>query len=242
MHSTPVVILCGGKGIRMGGPNPTVPKPLVEIGGMPILWHVMQIYLAQGFSSFILCLGEQGGLVERAISSLVTATRSEVDVSFVATGADTPSGGRVAQIAERVSAGTFFLTYADGIADVDLAALYAFHHQSGGLGSLTTVRPHSPWGHVKLAKEGRIERFVEKPPLDEWINGGFFCLESGVLERFEIDSVLERRPLESLASDGELYGYRHHGFWACMDTYKDVLTLNRIWDEGEAPWRQLATA
>jgi glucose-1-phosphate cytidylyltransferase len=211
-----------------------VPKALVEIGGRPIVWHVVQIYAAQGFRRFLLATGYLG----EAVEEFAAAERwpDGVDVECVDTGLDTPTGGRIARLAERLRGGTFCATYADGVADVDLGELLRFHREHRGAATLTVVRPDLQWGVAALDGD-RVQGFVEKPRSEHWINGGFFCFEPGVLDRLGEDSVLEREPLAQLAADGELHAYRHEGFWDCMDTYKDAVVLNDLWSAGEAPWR-----
>lgn len=230
----PVVILCGGRGTRLRERTESVPKALVEIGGRPILWHVIQIYAAQGFDRFLLATGYMG----EAVAEFAAAERwpEGVEVECVDTGIDTPTGGRVRALADRLDAGRFCATYADGVADVDLGALFEFHRSQGALATVTVVRPHLQWGVAELAGD-RVAGFVEKPRSEHWINGGFFCFEPGVLEYLDADSVLEREPLERLAADGELRAYRHEGFWDCMDTYKDAVVLNDLWAAGRSPWR-----
>jgi glucose-1-phosphate cytidylyltransferase len=230
-----VVILCGGRGTRLRERTESVPKALVEIGGRPILWHVVQIYAAQGFRRFVLATGYMG----EAVAEFVDGERwpEGVVVECVDTGLDTPTGGRVARLSARLGDEAFCLTYADGVADVDLAAQLDFHRAHGGLASVTVVRPHLQWGVAELAAGDLVSGFAEKPRSEHWINGGFLCLEPGALAYLEPDSVLEREPLQRLAADGELHAYRHEGFWDCMDTYKDAVTLNDLWSAGEAPWR-----
>jgi glucose-1-phosphate cytidylyltransferase len=241
----PVVILCGGRGLRMHGEADALPKPLVEIGGRPILWHVMSFYAAQGFRSFVLCLGHGGERIREAIETLdiVTAVEEPTgarahgwEVVFADTGVATATGGRVARIADLVRRGTFCLTYADGLADVELQSLLAYHRSHGRAATMTVVRPLSPWGVVELDGDGLVAGFREKPPLESWVNGGFFVMEPRSLGYLGSEDVLEERPLESLARDGELVAYRHTGFWQCMDTYKDSVRLNDLWERGEAPW------
>jgi glucose-1-phosphate cytidylyltransferase len=206
-----VVILCGGRGTRLQERTHAIPKALVEIGGRPILWHVMQLYASQGFGDFVLYTGQ-----------------------------DTPTGGRIALVADHLDDETFCATYADGVADLDLHALLRFHEAHGALATMTVVRPRLPFGVTELNGDSLVTGFHEKPRSEHWINGGFFCLEPAVLERLREDSVLEREPLESLAADGELRAYRHEGFWDCMDTYKDAVLLNDLWHSGAAPWRTWA--
>jgi glucose-1-phosphate cytidylyltransferase len=212
-----------------------VPKALVEIGGRPILWHVIQIYAAQGFERFLLATGYMGEAVAEFAAR--EPWPAGVAVECVDTGLDTPTGGRIAKLGERLGEGRFCATYADGVADVDLGALLGFHERHGGLASVTVVRPHLQWGVAALEQDDRVAGFVEKPRSEHWINGGFFCFEPGALAYLDEESVLEREPLQQLAADGELRGFRHEGFWDCMDTYKDAVTLNDLWAGDEAPWR-----
>lgn len=234
MAKPPVVILCGGRGTRLRERTETVPKALVEIGGRPILWHVIGIYAAQGFSRFLLATGYLGEAVEAFVAT--EAWPDGVAVECVDTGLDTPTGGRIAALADRLDGGTFCATYADGVADIDLDALLRFHGGHGDLATMTVVRPHLQWGVAELGEGDRVEGFAEKPRSEHWINGGFFCFERGALTYLDEDSVLEREPLARLADDGQLGAYRHEGFWDCMDTYKDAVMLDDLWASGEAPW------
>jgi glucose-1-phosphate cytidylyltransferase len=230
----PVVILCGGRGTRLRERTETLPKALVEIGGRPILWHVIGIYAAQGFERFLLATGYLGEMV--AEFAAAESWPGGVEVECVDTGLDTPTGGRIAGLGERLADDTFCATYADGVADVDLDALLGFHRDRGALASVTVVRPPLQWGVARLGEDDRVEGFVEKPRSEHWINGGYFCFEPGALEYLDETSVLEREPLERLASDGELRAFRHEGFWDCMDTYKDAVVLNDLWEGGAPPW------
>jgi glucose-1-phosphate cytidylyltransferase len=231
----PVGILCGGRGTRLQEQTHAIPKALVEIGGRPILWHVIRIYAAQGFRRFVLLTGYLGEMIE----DFARAEEWEpgVEVECVDTGLDTPTGGRLANAADRFRDGTFCLTYADGVADIDLAALVAFHAGRGLTATMTVVRPYSQWGIAVIDDDDRIGGFREKPRLEYWINGGFFCLEPDFLGHVEPSSVLEREPLERVAAAGGLAAYRHNGFWDCMDTYKDAIVLNDLWAGGNPPWR-----
>jgi glucose-1-phosphate cytidylyltransferase len=228
------VILCGGRGTRLRERTETVPKALVEIGGRPILWHVIGIYAAQGFERFLLATGYLGEMVEEFVTG--EEWPAGVSVECVDTGADTPTGGRIARLGDRLGGGSFCATYADGVADVDLGSLLEFHRAEGALATMTVVRPHLQWGVADVDDEGGVAGFVEKPRSEHWINGGFFCFEPGALDYMGEDSVLEREPLGRLAADGELRAHRHHGFWDCMDTYKDAVVLNDLWAKDEAPW------
>jgi glucose-1-phosphate cytidylyltransferase len=220
-----VLILCGGRGTRLNGERP---KPLIEIAGRPILWHVVSIYARQGFERFLLLTGYRGDEV-----AAWSDWPAGVSVECVDTGVDTPSGGRVHAVRDRLNE-TFCLAYADGVADIDLGALRARHEKVGALATMTVVRPQLPFG-VAVLDGGRVTGFREKPVSEQWVNGGFFVLEPGALAYLEADSVLEREPLERLAADGALAAYRHTGFWRCLDTAKDAAAL-----EEAGPGRWLA--
>jgi glucose-1-phosphate cytidylyltransferase len=195
---------------------------------------VIGIYAAQGFERFLLATGYHGEAIDDFVGS--ENWPPKISVECVDTGVDTPTGGRVARVADRVGGETFCLTYADGVADVDLDAELSFHRGHGGLATLTVVRPNLQWGVAELDGDGRVAGFVEKPRSDHWINGGFLCIEPEALAYLDEDSVLEREPLERLAGDGRLHAFRHEGFWDCMDTYKDAVVLNDLWATGKPPW------
>jgi glucose-1-phosphate cytidylyltransferase len=231
-----VVILCGGRGTRLREHTQEIPKPLVEIGGLPIVWHVIKLYAVQGFKRFLLATGYKGELIGRFAND--TPWPEGVRVECVDTGLDTPTGGRIKLLSDRLADDRFCATYADGVASVDLLQLLNFHGAHGRLATMTVVRPELQFGVTELDDDdGRVLGFREKPRSEHWINGGFFCFESGVLDYLRPDSVLEREPLESLANDSELRAHRHEGFWECMDTYKDAVALNDLWASGDAPWR-----
>ena len=238
MSQPPVLILCGGRGTRLREKTETVPKALVEIGGRPILWHVIQIYASQGLERFVLCTGYLGETIERFVAS--ESWGAGVRIECLDTGQDTPTGGRVKLAAEELGEGTFCATYADGVADIDLEALLGYHRDHGGIGTVTVVRPTLQFGVAQLNGDDSVRGFEEKPRSEHWVNGGFFCFEPGFLDYLNEDSVLERDPLEQLAAAGELHAYRHQGFWDCMDTYKDAVMLNDLWEQGEAPWKAWA--
>jgi glucose-1-phosphate cytidylyltransferase len=231
----PVAILCGGRGTRLQEHTHAIPKALVEIGGTPILWHVIRIYAAQGWREFLLLTGYRGEMIAEFVAR--EGWPEHVDIECLDTGLDTPTGGRVAVAGDRLGGGSFGLTYADGVADIDLRALLEFHRAGGAIGTMTVVRPRSQFGIAELGDAGRVLGFEEKPNLEHWVNGGFFCFEPGFLDYVAPDSVLERGPLERLVAEGELRGFRHTGFWDCMDTYKDAVLLNDLWRAGDAPWR-----
>jgi len=212
----------------------------VEIGAKPIVWHVIGIYAAQGFERFLLATGYLGEMVAEFVAG--EGWPDGVEVECIDTGLDTPTGGRIAQLDERLGDETFCATYADGVADIDLGALVAFHRERRALGTVTVVQPHLQWGVARLGEGGEVEGFVEKPRSEHWINGGFFCFERDALDYIGEGSVLERKPLERLAADRQLSAYRHEGFWDCMDTYKDAVELNDLWSSGEAPWPTLTAS
>ena len=234
-HESKVVILCGGRGTRLREHTESIPKALVEIGGRPIVWHVISVYAAQGFRSFVLCTGYKGDRIADWAAGM--AWPDGVEVACADTGIDTPTGGRIKRVADLLEGRPFCATYADGVADIDLGALLAEHDRSGLLATVTVVRPTLQFGVAEIGDDGRVEGFEEKPRLDRWINGGFFRFEPGALDYIETDSVLEQAPLERLAADGQLGAYRHEGFWDCMDTYKDAVLLNDLWAAGDPPWK-----
>jgi glucose-1-phosphate cytidylyltransferase len=233
--SATVAVLCGGRGTRLREHTEAIPKPLVEIGGHPIVWHVIQLYVAQGFSSFVLLTGYKSGLVEAFARD--TDWPAGVDVRCLDTGLDTPTGGRVHRARELLDGATFCVTYADGVADIDLDVLLDHHARAGRSATVTVVRPELPFG-VAVLEDDRVTGFAEKPKAADWINGGFFCFEPSVFGVLGPDLVLEREPLERLAAQGQLTAHRHDGFWECMDTYKDAIQLNDLWAAGRAPWRR----
>jgi glucose-1-phosphate cytidylyltransferase len=230
-----VVILCGGRGTRLQERTQSIPKPLVEIGGRPIVWHVMHIYLAQGFTRFLLLTGYRGEQLEAFAGDERWPPGTEV--RCLPTGVDTPTGGRLLRAAEALGGEGFCATYADGVSDVDLDALLRFHSQHGAAATMTVVRPLLQFGVAELNGDGVVRGFAEKPRSEHWVNGGFFCFEPPVLELLGPDSVLERELLQTLAATGSLRAYRHEGFWDCMDTYKDAVVLNDLWEQGSAPWK-----
>jgi glucose-1-phosphate cytidylyltransferase len=249
------VILCGGRGTRLREYTEAIPKVLVEVGGRPILWHIMKGYAECQFTEFVLALGYLGQSVKQYFLELdgwkshdlqlrlgsraqpeVLGGGDQWDVILADTGIDTNTGGRLKRIERHLDDDTFFATYGDGLADIDHRQLLAFHRSHGLTATITVTRPRLGFGVVELNGESRVTRFDEKPPLDAWINGGFFVFNRRVFDYLSDDSVLEREPIERLAADGQLAAYRHSGFWACMDTYKDNVELNSLWSCGRAPW------
>ena len=230
-----VAILCGGRGTRLQEHTQSIPKPLVEIGGRPIVWHVIQIYIAQGFDRFLLLTGYRGEQIESFVKA--QDWTPGVEVKCLDTGQDTQTGGRLHLAAAVLGDAMFCATYADGVADIDLNALLAHHSDHDGAATMTVVRPRLQFGVAQLNGDGVVRGFEEKPRSEHWVNGGFFCFETSALDVFEADSVLEREPLERLAAAGDLRAYRHEGFWDCLDTYKDAVELNDLWAQGAAPWK-----
>ena len=252
------VILCGGLGTRISEESHLKPKPMIEVGGRPILWHIMKLYSFYGFNDFIICLGYRGYVIKEYFANYILHNADlTIDlangsteyhahnhepwkVTLVETGAETMTGGRLKRVAKYLTPGEpFFFTYGDGVADLDMRQLAAFHSAHGKDATLTAVAPPGRYGSLEM-HGARVERFNEKPPGDNaLINGGFFVLNPAVIERIEGDTtVWERGPLEGLAADDQLQAYRHDGFWAAMDTLRDKNHLEALWASGEAPWRR----
>ena len=250
------VILAGGLGTRLSEETHLKPKPMVEIGGRPILWHVMKIYSSHGINDFVICAGYKGYIIKEYFANYflhmsdVTFDMSnnsmEVHqknaepwkITVVDTGDETMTGGRIKRVEDYIGDETFCLTYGDGVGDIDITALINFHKHSGRLASLTGVQPPGRFGAIDL-DEDKVLSFQEKPQGDgSWINGGFFVLSPAVLDLITDDAtVWEKKPLESLAKQGELGIYRHEGFWRPMDTLRDRIELENLWDSQSAPWK-----
>ncbi|MBN1559785.1 glucose-1-phosphate cytidylyltransferase [candidate division KSB1 bacterium] len=251
-----VAILAGGYGTRLAEETEIRPKPMVEIGGYPILWHIMMTYSHYGYNDFVIALGYKGDVIKRYMLDYC-ALNSDLRIDFengdvkshksfkqnwkvdlVDTGKKTQTGGRIKRLAPYLDAATFMLTWGDGVCDVDIGKLLAFHRDHGKLATVTAVRPPARYGYMRFKGE-QVVQFTEKPQIGEgWINGAFFVLEPGVFDYINgDDTVWERDPLENLAKDGELMAYRHTSFWQCMDTLREKYILESLWQSGKAPWK-----
>jgi glucose-1-phosphate cytidylyltransferase len=251
------IILSGGLGTRLSEETDVKPKPMVEIGGYPIIWHIMNIYSTYGHNEFYVALGYKGEQVKRYFMeynllqndlnvNLQTGTTTTTgnakhqnwDINLINTGQDTQTGGRILKLQDYISSGTFMATYGDGVSDINIQNLIRFHKSHGKLATITAVRPPSRFGALQF-EDDKVISFAEKPQIDEgWINGGFFVLEPQVLDYIDNDStIFERDPLEKLAQDGQLMAYKHQGFWQPMDTLRELRLLRSMWDTNQAPWK-----
>lgn len=253
---TKAVILAGGFGTRLMEETGTRPKPMVEIGGHPILWHIMKIYAAFGITEFIIPLGYKGHMIKEYFAAyhlhaadvtielasnhiaMLKRTAEPWTVTLIDTGLETMTGGRIRRLAEYLGDEPFCMTYGDGVAAIDIHKLLRFHHAHGRIATITAVHPPSRFGTL-LIENGQVSKFLEKPPADgTWVNGGFFVLSPRALDYIKDDgTVFEREPLERLAAEGELMAYRHEDFWYSMDTMRDKKHLEEVWSRGDAPWR-----
>jgi glucose-1-phosphate cytidylyltransferase len=251
------IILAGGQGSRLSEETETRPKPMVEIGSRPILWHILKTYGHYGHNDFLIALGYKGEHIKRYFAEYASlSTDMTVDtgtgmvetherddeaddwrITLIDTGRHTETGGRMLRVAAHLEDSTFMMTFGDGVADVDINELVSFHRSHGRLATLTAVRPPARFGHVELEGDEVVE-FSEKPQVGEgWINGGFFVLEPKVLEYIDGDDThFQREPLERLSRDGQLMAFKHRGFWQCMDTVRDKQLLQQLWDSESAPW------
>lgn len=251
------VILAGGLGSRLSEETSVRPKPMVEIGGRPMLWHIMKTYAAHGVTEFVVCLGYKGYLIKEYFANFflhasdvtfdLGANTTQIHyaesepwkVTLVDTGASSMTGGRLRRVRDYVDASTFCFTYGDAVSDVDLGAVLDLHRSSERLATVTAVQPPARWGLLDLDVEGHVVGFEEKPTTgDGWINGGFFVLEPEIFNYIEGDATpWEGEPMQTLANEGQLTAYRHNGFWQAMDTLRDRNQLEHLWASGEAPWR-----
>jgi len=252
-----VIILCGGRGMRLQEETEYRPKPLIPIGGRPILWHIMQIYARAGFREFIFCLGYKGDMIKdyflnyEAMSNDFTvrlgrqgnisynSLHSEQDfiVTLADTGLETMTGGRIKRVEKYVDEDTFMLTYGDGVADIDMKALLKYHQSHGRCATVTAVRPVSRYGVLEIGEKGKVLNFAEKPEMKDWMSAGFFVFNRRIFNYLEGDDCfLELEPLQRMSREGELMAYQHEGFFFSMDTYRDYVHLNEMWDKGQTPW------
>lgn len=251
------VLLAGGFGTRMKEETEFRPKPMVEIGGKPVLWHIMKLLSAQGIKDFVICAGYKSEYIKTYFANYGTANLDftvrlghpdsivyhgshdefEWTVTVVDTGLDTMTGGRIKRVQEYVGNERFLCTYGDGIANVDLTALVSHHESHGKKATLTTTQLHSRFGVVDVDDEGNVSQFREKPMVNDLVNIGYFIFEPEVFDYLEPNSVLEQEPLRNLATDGEISAFKHSGFWQPMDTQREYQQLNEIWNSGDAPWK-----
>lgn len=254
-----VVIFAGGLGTRISEETDVRPKPMVEIGGKPVLWHIMKIYSHYGFNDFIICLGYKGYVIKEYFMNYflhnsditidladnkmeIHGTRSDsFKVTLVETGMDTKTAGRLKQVQKYIGNEDFLLTYGDGVSDVNIADLVAFHKKNNKIATVTSVQPDARFGGMDLSKDGVVNTFREKSKADaQWINGGFFVLKAGIFKYLKEDMtnvMWEDEPLEKLTADNELIAFKHKGFWKCMDALRDKIELNELWESNNAPWK-----
>jgi glucose-1-phosphate cytidylyltransferase len=252
-----VVILAGGLGTRLSEETVLKPKPMVEIGDMPILWHIMKIYSSHGFNDFVICLGYKGYVIKEYFANYflhksdVTINLKENklqvhdsfaepwNITLVDTGLNTMTGGRIKRVKQHIGNEPFFLTYGDGVSDVNIKESLAYHQQNGKLCTVTAVQPSGRFGALDLSSQNQVLSFSEKPKGDgAWINGGFFVCEPSVIDYIENDATIwEREPLERIAAASEMNAYKHSGFWKPMDTLRDKHELESDWQKGEAKWK-----
>jgi glucose-1-phosphate cytidylyltransferase len=230
-----VIILAGGFGTRLSEETDLIPKPLVKIGEKPILWHIMKQYSAFGYNEFVILLGYKGHMIKEYFAN---NNENNWYITFLDTGKKTDTGGRIKRAAEHIDNQTFMLTYGDGLADINLIQLLSFHQKHGGLATMTSVQLASRFGILEIGNEERVTQFKEKPKDNEaWINGGFFICEPSILNYIKSDeTIFEKNSLATLANDGELFTYRHRGFWKCMDTLRDKRELDELAKSDSPPW------
>ena len=251
------VLLAGGLGTRMREETEFRPKPMVEVGGRPVLWHIMKVLGQQGITDFVICAGYKSEYIKNYFynygasnldftvrlgdqsTTVFHGSHDEFNwtVTVADTGEATGTGGRIKLIEKYVAGESFLATYGDGIADIDLSALTAFHKSHGKTATMTVTQPTSRFGVVEIEDSGLVNQFREKPKVNDWINMGYFVFEPGIFTYLDLESVLEEEPLRELASEGEIRAHKHSGFWQPMDTYRESLLLNNLWDTGLAPWK-----
>lgn len=233
-----VVILAGGLGTRLAEETDVRPKPMVEVGGIPIIVHIMKIYSFWGLKDFIICTGYKGEFINQYFVENKYLLNSELwNITLVNTGDSAMTGGRIKKIREYIKEDDFMLTYGDGVANININELFNFHKKNDKICTVTAVQPTGRFGGLKIGPEDIVEKFEEKPK-DQWINGGFFVCKSKIFDYIDGDNtIFEKEPLETLAQNNELVAYKHHGFWKCMDTLKDKNDLNQMWRENKAEWK-----
>ncbi len=251
-----VVILAGGRGTRISEETESVPKPMVSVGGRPMLWHIMKVYSHYGFNDFIICLGYKGYVIKEYFANYflhsadisidlcrnkmqIIGSKAEAwKVTLIDTGLDTATGGRIKKIQKYTQGKTFMLTYGDGVGDINLKKALSFHRKHGKVATITAVQTTGRFGALNIGEGGQIKSFFEKPKGDgAWINGGFFILQPEVFDYIPGEDVFfEKEPLENIVKDNQLKAYKHDGFWKCMDTLRDKIELEQLWNSGNAPW------
>lgn len=253
-----VLILAGGYGTRLSEETYAIPKPMIEIGGKPILWHIMKLYSYYGFNDFVILLGYKGYAIKEYFANYflhqsdvtIDLSKNKIEVhhnycepwtvTLIDTGLDTMTGGRILKAREYVGNEPFMVTYGDGVADININELIEYHKSHGHLATVTSIQPEGRYGSISANNDGRVDKFVEKPAGDgAWINAGFFVCEPEVFDYITNgdQTIFEREPLEKLSRDGEIFAYKHTGFWKCMDTLRDMQQLNQMWKDGNSKWK-----
>ena len=228
------VILCGGKGTRLRELTEEIPKPLVEIGGKPILWHLMKIYSHYGFNDFILCLGYKGELIKEYFSR---NNKENWKITFVDTGEEANKAERIKKVQKYIKDDNFFVAYGDDVCDVNVKKVLDLHLKKGKIVTLTAVNLLSPFGVMEVNENDEVTEFKEKPKLDYWMNGGYFVFNKKIFNYLKEGYDLEKEAFEELAKEKQIAAFKHHGFWKSMNTFKDVVELNELWERGNAPWK-----
>jgi glucose-1-phosphate cytidylyltransferase len=252
------VLLAGGLGTRMREETEFRPKPMVTIGGRPILWHIMRTYAQHDISKFVVLTGYKSEIIREyfydfaaknmdftvvlgenpTIKKHGSMVEEGWEVTVLDTGQETMTGGRIYRARDHIGKDTFMCTYGDGVSDIDISALYRFHKSHGKIATMTSVKPVSRFGVVDISQDQLVEGFHEKPQTESWVNAGYFVFDSEIFNYLEPDSVLEQEPLNQLSKDNQLMAYKHEGFWQPMDTYRESTILNQMWNEGKAPWKK----